>query len=261
MAEPQQIGSLISLRQNSSETSNLPATSHISSAALVLRSSYQNSAEFITTFAPKKQYAFCAEVKRCYMGKAPSLVTVNEAFGKGTAQSWLAFQLRDLSEFSGAKEKLGIGQIDDITEVIMSQFPFLKVTELMHFFLLFKSGKFGKFYGAVDGLAIMEALREFIDERNDKIYRWRQEEERSEKEAKEAEEARKREELRQRYMRRVPDAFTDKAPIDFLQYRMMGFDHMDDDHLKAEIEAIKSGAKKLPTELLEMIRNAFKVTD
>lgn len=237
------------------------ATSQVSSAALVLRSSYQDSAEFITTFAPKKQYAFCTEVKRCYMGKAPSLVVVNEAFGKGTAQSWLAFQLRDLSEFSGAKEKLGIGQIDDITEVIMSQFPFLKVTELMHFFLLFKSGKFGKFYGAVDGLAIMEALREFIDDRNDKIYRWRQEEERREKEAKEAEEARKREELRQRYMRRVPDAFTDKAPIDFLQYRMMGFDYIDDERLAQEIEAIKSGAKQLPNDIFEMVRNTFKIKD
>lgn len=261
MAEPQQIGSLISLRQKSSETSNLSATSQVSSAALVLRSSYQNSAEFITTFAPKKQYAFCTEVKRCYTGKAPSLVVVNEAFGKGTAQSWLAFQLRDLSEFSGAKEKLGIGQIDDITEVIMSQFPFLKVTELMHFFLLFKSGKFGKFYGAVDGLAIMEALREFIDERNDKLYRWRQEEERREKEAKEAEEARKREELRQRYMSRVPDAFTDKAPIDFLQYRMMGFDYIDDVRLAQEIEAIKSGEKQLPNDIFEMVRNTFKIKD
>ena len=237
----------------------MPATSQISSAAL--RCSYQDSAEFITTFAPKKQYAFCTEVKRCYMGKAPSLATVNEAFGKGTAQSWLAFQLRDLSEFSGAKEKLSIGQIDDITEVIMSQFPFLKVTELMHFFLLFKSGKFGKFYGAVDGLAIMEALREFIDDRNDKIYRWRQEEERREKEAKEAEEARKREELRQRYMSRVPDAFTDKAPIDFLQYRMMGFDYIDDDRLAQEIEAIKSGAKQLPNDIFEVVRNSFKIKD
>jgi hypothetical protein len=228
---------------------------------MTLRNSYQDGAAFITTFAPKKQYAFCAMEKRCYMGKAPNLVTVNEAFGKGTAQSWLAFQLRDLSEFSGAKEKLGIGQIDDITEVIMSQFPFLKVTELMHFFLLFKSGKFGKFYGAVDGLAIMEALREFINDRNDKLYRWRQEEERREKEAKEAEEAQRFEALKQRYISRVPGAFTDKAPIDFLQYRMMGFDHMDDDCLKKEIEAIKSGAKRLPTELLEMIRNAFKIKD
>lgn len=195
------------------------------------------------------------------MGWAPSLRVVNEAFGKGTVQSWLAFQLRDLSEFSGAKEKLGIGQIDDITEVIMSQYPFLKVTELMYFFLLFKSGKFGKFYGAVDGLAIMEALREFIDDRNDKIYRWNQEEERRKNEAKEAEEARKREELRQRYMRRVPDAFTDKAPIDFMQYRMMGFDYMDEEQLSKEIEAIKSGTKELPNDIFEMVRNTFKIQD
>lgn len=198
------------------------------------------------------------------MGTAPSLVVVREAYGKGAAQSWLAFQLRDLSEFSGAKEKLGIAQIDDITEVILSQFAYLKVTELMHFFLLFKSGKFGKFYGAVDGLAIMEALREFIAERNDKVYRWRLEEEQRQKAEEEAKFELERLRIRQRYIERVPDAFTEKAPIDFLQYRMMGYDTMSDDDLKADIEAIRSGAKTIPKDvhsMINLVRQAFDIKD
>lgn len=198
------------------------------------------------------------------MGKAPSIVTVKEAFGKGTAQSWLAFQLRDLSEFSGAKEKLGISQIDDITEVIMSQFAYLKVTELMHFFLLFKSGKFGKFYGAVDGLAIMEALREFIQERNEMVTRWNNEEEARRKAEEEAEQKREWALLRKRYSERVPDAFTDKAPIGFLQYRLMGYDSMDDTSLEYEIKAIRDGVKKIPDDvhsILEYLRTVYDIKD
>ena len=34
---------------------------------------------------------------------------------------------------------------------------------------MFKSGKFGKFYGAVDGLVIMEDLQDFAKMRRDKI--------------------------------------------------------------------------------------------
>ena len=260
MAGPQQIGNLFSQHQRSNEISNLPATSQLSSAALTLRSRYRTEAEFINTFSPNKQYSYCTEIRRCYMGKAPSLVTVKEAFGKGTAQSWLAFQLRDLSEFSGAKEKLGIGQVDDITEVIISQFAYLKVTELMHFFLLFKSGKFGKFYGVVDGLAIMEALREFIQERNEMVSRWQYEEEARRKSVEEAEQKREWALLSRRYSERVPDAFTDKAPINFLQYRLMGYDSMDDTALKREIKAIRDGDKKIPDDIisiLEWVRAAF----
>ncbi len=193
------------------------------------------------------------------MGKAPSLAVVNEAFGKGTVQSWLALQLHDLSEFSGAREKLTVSKIDDITEVIISQFSYLKVTELMHFFLLFKGGKFGKFYGAVDGLAIMESLRDFADERKKMVLRWRQEEESMAAAARAANDELQYSNLRQRYIERIPDAFSDKAPIDFLQYRLMGFDVMDDERLAREIDAVCSGKKKLPTAAIEMIRGAFRI--
>lgn len=260
MGQALQIGSLISQHQNNSVTANLPATSRLTShAAIALRNDYADAAAFINTFAPAKQYSYCAEERRCYMGKAPSLVTVGEAFGKGASKSWLAFQLRDLSEFSGAKNKLSIAQIDDITEVILSQFAHLKVTELMHFFLLFKSGRFGQFYGAVDGLAIMEALRDFVDERNTKVDRWRREEADREKEAREAEAARELEALRERYARRVPDAFTAAAPLNFLQYRLMGYDSMTDDELAAELDAIRRGAKRLPDDVTGIL-NILKLT-
>lgn len=228
----------------------------------MLLSRFKDETQFINAFAPRKQYEYCTRIKRCYMGSAPTLTAVIEAFGKGTAQSWLAFQLRDLSEFSGVREKLGIRQIDDTTEVILSQFAYLKVTELMHFFLIFKSGKFGKFYGAVDGLAIMEALCEFIEERNEKVARWQNEEASRRKEMENAERDRENANLRRRYAERIPDAFTDKAPISFLQYRLMGYDSMDDNSLAREICEIRDGRKNPPKDvrqILEFVGTAFGI--
>ena len=95
---------------------------------------------------------------------------MTEAYGENITETWLEIQLRDLSEFAGCKDKLSIQQIEQIAKVIILEFSFMKATELMHFFILFKSGKFGKFYGSVDGLVITEALQEFREMRREKLW-------------------------------------------------------------------------------------------
>lgn len=108
------------------------------------------------------------------MGKAPSLQTLTETFGYENTIVWLEIQLKDLSEFAGCKDKLTVQQIDNIARLIAHCYPTFKLTELMYFFVQFKAGKYGKFYGAVDGLKITSALQEFSDERKllkDEFYK------------------------------------------------------------------------------------------
>lgn len=126
------------------------------------------------TFNPAKQIPYCRNVERCFIGTAPTLKVVEEVYGDRVAESWIAIQIRDLSEFAGCKDKLSTTQIDQIAKVILLNFAYLKVTELMYFFVLFKSGKFGKFYGSVDGLVITEALQDFCQLRRDMIWQFEQ---------------------------------------------------------------------------------------
>lgn len=137
---------------------------------------YKTGDNFLRLFNPDMQYGYCRDLKRVYTGKAPTLTVLNEAFGDNITETWLAIQIRDLSEFSGVKDKIDTAQIDMLTKTIIATFHYLTVTELMHFFLLFKGGKFGKFFGAVDGLVITVALQDFCRERNDKLYQYEQEE-------------------------------------------------------------------------------------
>lgn len=130
---------------------------------------YKDKMTFLTAFNPDVQYLCADNLERCFMGSAPTLAVVREAFSTATVESWLEIQLRDLSEFSGCKDKLTIQQLDEIARVIYTMFPYLKVTELAYFFLLFKSGKFGKFYGSVDGLKITESLQSFLKMRSNYI--------------------------------------------------------------------------------------------
>lgn len=93
----------------------------------------------------------------------------------------MMLQVKDLSEYCGCRDKMEVAQIIQLSDVVMAQFGYLKLTELMYFFVLFKSGRFGRFYGSVDALVIAAALREFERlryETLDRIERERREEER-----------------------------------------------------------------------------------
>lgn len=176
MKKTQRLGSLLPQWRKHSETQTSLTTSQESSAVAACRERYKTGENFLTLFNPGMQCDYCKDLRRVYMGKAPTLDELGDAFGKDITESWVAIQVRDLSEFSGVNNKISIEQIDMLAKVITATFHGLKATELMHFFLLFKGGKFGKFYGAVDGLAITEALQEFCHQRNERIWQYEDEE-------------------------------------------------------------------------------------
>lgn len=100
----------------------------------------------------------------------PTLAELNAAYGKTASIQWLVIQIYNISEFCGCKDKLSTAQIHELSRIIEASYYHLKLTELMMFFYRFKTGRYGKFYGAVDPMVITCALREFMQERNQKIY-------------------------------------------------------------------------------------------
>lgn len=185
---------------------------------------------------------FCRDVDRCFFGNAPQLGALCSAYGRDQAQTWLEIQLIDLSEFAGCRDKLTSNQISQLAEIIINTCSHLKLTELMLFFQRFKACDYGRFYGSVDPMVITGALTRFKEQRSAALEKHRMEQERREQ----AEADRLYDELKQRYRSRVPDAFTERASLTFLQYRLCGFDCMDDDTFAAEFDAIRSGTKPLP---------------
>lgn len=126
---------------------------------------YGDKERFLKTFNPSEQARFCATParrERCVIGTAPTLEQLSETYGNGASEAWLVPQLLNLSEFCGCKGKLSREQIEETARMIASDNPHRKVTELMLFFFWFKQGRYGKFYGSVDPMVIMEALNEFV---------------------------------------------------------------------------------------------------
>ena len=141
---------------------------------------YKTAENLLIIFNPDKQveYTSGANLKLCFSTeKAPSLNRLSATFGAKIAESWLEIQIYDLAEFSGVREKLDTKQLENLAKVIISNFGYLKLTELMVFFQKFKSGEYGVFYGVVDSLVITNALREFLKFRMYKLNEIQQEQE------------------------------------------------------------------------------------
>ena len=126
---------------------------------------YSDGDKFLALFNPDKQSVVVQNPEKAFCGKAPCLGLVARALGAAVRDSWLDIQLTELAAFSGCKDKLTGHQLRGLIEIIADEYGFLKVTELMYFFRRFKSGAYGKFYGAVDPMVITCALRDFLDER------------------------------------------------------------------------------------------------
>lgn len=118
----------------------------------------------------------------CFFGNYPTMVAVDTAYGNNASIQWVYAHLVNLSEYSGSRDKLNTNQCRELSYIIRSTYGYYKVTELMQFFLNFKSGRYGHFYGGVDPLAIMEALNKFNRERLSILGRKEEEERRKEQE-------------------------------------------------------------------------------
>ena len=98
------------------------------------------------------------------MGDYPTLTDINIAYGNGFAEDWLLPQLVNISKHVGARN-MNAEQLTELAGLIATEYRHFKITELLFFFYRFKTGRYGRFYGTVDPMVIMCALREFSDER------------------------------------------------------------------------------------------------
>lgn len=112
----------------------------------------------LSLFNPDMQMVWCQDRAECILGRYPTLLQLKKVYGQNVVESLIEIQLNDLNKFSNVREKMSIEQLDSTARVIIINYPSMKVTELLLFFVMLKGGKYGKFYGAVDGMAITDAL-------------------------------------------------------------------------------------------------------
>lgn len=156
----------------------------------LVRRTYGTVEQLKTAFDVSRQADVCRNERVCFLGyrmplsgtvrKAPRLMDVNHAYGDGTAEEWLTYQLGNLAMMSGAKRPMTADQIAElaVTVVADSEFRLLNMAEVMLFCQWMKAGRYEKFYGSVDPMAITKSLRQFCRQRKDRLAEYyRQDEE------------------------------------------------------------------------------------
>lgn len=152
---------------------------HSSATSLQPTSRQAQLTEFLLSYSPVRQSELASSPLNCMFGSYPSLTELKATYGRNAPAAWLIPQIKDLSEFCGVRDKITNEQLLGCANVIAAEFAYLKISELMLFFHLMKSGRYGQFYGAVDPMKITTALRSFLVDRND--YFWRLDQRRRER--------------------------------------------------------------------------------
>ena len=136
-----------------------------------MRKRYGGAEKFLNTFTPELQPLAAKAWVRAYIGTAPTLEVVSLGYGEQVVIVWLCLQLENINSFAGAKEKMTVARQKELAKLILTEYEYLKVSELLLFFHRLKCGKYGRFYGTVDALFISSALLQFVDERRTDLKR------------------------------------------------------------------------------------------
>lgn len=141
---------------------------------------YGTATDFLRLFSPDLQLVAARNPERAYFGTAPRLDTVAWGYSPEVATVWICIEVENVNNFAGVKEKMSLARQQELAHLILTEYPRLRVTELLLFFHRLKCGRYGRFYGTVDALFITTALVQFMEERRTETARYKTERQRKE---------------------------------------------------------------------------------
>ncbi|WP_297904036.1 DUF6633 family protein [uncultured Parabacteroides sp.] len=137
-----------------------------------MRKRYGDAQGFLSIFTPDLQIAAARHPERTYTGTAPTLAAISAGYGEPVAIVWICILLENVNLFAGVKEKMPVCRQKELSTLILTEYPFLKASEVLLFFHRLKCGRYGRFYGSVDALTITSSLLLFMDERRKETVRY-----------------------------------------------------------------------------------------
>lgn len=127
---------------------------------------YPTLREFLQANNPDCQLKVCDNVDECFFGDSPSLALLNTTYGTTAAAAWLVPEITEASVFCGLKENPNQAQLDKLARIIVTNYWYLTVDELLLFFFHFCSARYRHFYSYFAPSVIIHSLQDFLLERS-----------------------------------------------------------------------------------------------
>ena len=122
---------------------------------------------FLMKVSPEAQ-VLMSDFHKAVSDDYPTLDDVCLTYGKNAAKNWLCSQIVSLAIFGDAMN-LTKDQIEELASIIAIEFKDLKVSEVLHFFYCFKSGRLHT-SEAISPMSVIISLRDFMYKRNTKLW-------------------------------------------------------------------------------------------
>lgn len=119
----------------------------------------------LVAWNPARQTEIAADTEAAFAMQCPTLAELRRDYGTNAPIMWLAAQLYDLCEYTGAR-KMDAAQIEAASRTLYAEAYYMTLAEWQLFFARSKAGRYGKFYGVVDAMALGAWLQEFKRERD-----------------------------------------------------------------------------------------------
>src|SRR5574344_1315882 len=130
------VSTLISQRLNAKEQQPDSSKTNLTvcTGANPLTKRFGDAPHFMQVYSMTRALSYVRDAERCVTGNAPMLCEVKRFYDETTVLSWLEMQIIALSELCGAKGKISELQAKFCAEQILSEYGFLKVTEVLLYF-------------------------------------------------------------------------------------------------------------------------------
>ena len=138
-----------------------------SERVMAIKERFGDLDSFLMKVSPEAQ-VLMSDFHKAVSDDYPTLDDVCLTYGKNAAKNWLCSQIVSLAIFGDAMN-LTKGQIEELASIIAIEFKDLKVSEVLHFFYCFKSGRLHT-SEAISPMSVIISLRDFMYKRNTKLW-------------------------------------------------------------------------------------------
>lgn len=96
---------------------------------------------------------------------AISLIALTMDIGEEKTLAFIALWIVDIIDFLNIKNTMGEDQIDQTTELILSEYPYCNIADINLIFRRIKIGHYGELYNRFDGQIILKIFDKYFNER------------------------------------------------------------------------------------------------
>jgi len=95
----------------------------------------------------------------------PSLVTMKKDLGEEKTLAYVELLIVNTNEFFNIKDKMRPSQIKETAQMILEEYYFFSLLEVIYVFKEAKKGRYGEIYNSLDGSKIMKWFASYADDR------------------------------------------------------------------------------------------------